>query len=43
MNIDVKILNQTEFSNTSKSSYATIKLGLFEGCKDSLIHTNKSM
>ena len=32
MNIDAKILNkflQTEFSNTSKSSYTMIKLGLF--------------
>ena len=34
MNIDAKILNkfkQTEISNTSKSSYTMIKLGLFQG------------
>ena len=38
MNIDAKFLNeilQTEFSNTSKSSYTMIKLGLFQECKDS--------
>ena len=46
MNIDVKILNKifaTEFSNTSKSSYTTIKLGLFQECKDSSIYANQSM
>ena len=46
MNIDAKILNkilQTEFSNTSKSSYTVIKLGLFQGYKDSSIHGNQSM
>ena len=26
--------SQTEFCNTSKSSYTIIKLGLFQGCKD---------
>ena len=34
---------QTEFSNTSKSSYTMIKLGLFQGCKDSSIYANQSM
>ena len=46
MNIDVKILNKifaTEFSNTSKSSYTTIKLGLFQECKDASIYANQSM
>ena len=46
MNIDAKILTkfqQTEFSNTSKSSYTMIKLGLFQGCKDSSIYGNQSM
>ena len=46
MNIDAKILNkilQTEFSNTSKSSYTMIKLGLSQGCKDSSTYTNWSM
>ena len=46
MNIDVKILNKilaTEFSNTTKSSYIMIKLGLFQGCKDSSIYANESM
>ena len=44
MNIGAKILNkiqQTEFSNTSKSSYTMTKLGLFQGCKDSSIYTNQ--
>ena len=27
---------KTEFSNTPKSSYTMIKLGLFQGCKDSI-------
>ena len=46
MNIDAKILNKilaTEFSNTSKSSYTMIKLGLFQGFKDSSKYTNQSM
>ena len=46
MNIDAKILNRilaTEFSNTSKSSYTMIKLGLFQGCSDSSVFTNQSM
>jgi len=47
MNIDAKILNKIlakkEFNNTSKSSHAMIKLGLFQGCKDSSIHRNQSM
>ena len=46
MNSDVKILNKIlaiEFSNTTKSSYIMIKLGLFQGCKDSSIYSNHSM
>ena len=45
MNIDGKSSTkfyQTEFRNTSKSSYTMIKLGLFQGCKDS-IYTSQSM
>ena len=44
MNIDAKILNkiqETEFSNTLKSSYTMIKVGLFQGRKDSSIYTNQ--
>ena len=33
---------QTEFSNTSKSLYTMIKLGLFQVCKDSSIYANQS-
>ena len=36
-------LQQTEFSNTSKSSYPMIKLGLFQECKDSSICANQSI
>ena len=49
MNIDAKSSRkfyQTEFSNTSKSSYTMIKpssLGSFQGCKDSLIYGKQSM
>ena len=46
MNIDVKILNKilaTEFSSTTKPSYILIKLGLFQGCKDSSIYSNHSV
>ena len=32
-----------QFSNTSKISYTMIKLGLFQGCKDSSIYRNQSM
>ena len=32
-----------QFSSTSKSSYTMIKLGLFQGCKDSSIYRNQSM
>ena len=34
---------QTEFSNTSKSIYTIIKLGLYQECKDSSIYTDQSM
>ena len=34
---------QTEFSNTSKSSYTMIKLSLFQEFKDSSIYANQSM
>ena len=45
MNIDAKVLNKilAEFNNTLKSSYTIIKLGLFQGCKDSVIYANQSM
>ena len=46
MNIDAKILNkfkQTEISNTSKSSYTMIKMGLVQECKDSSIYANQSV
>ena len=48
MIIDAKILkkilfSKTEFSNTSKSSYTMIKLGLSQECKDFSIYTNQSM
>ena len=46
INIDAKIFNKilaTEFSNTSKSSYTMIELGLFQGCKDSSIYANQLM
>ena len=33
----------SEFSNTSKSSYTMIKLALFQGCKDSSIYRNQSI
>ena len=44
MNIDAKILYKilAEFSNTLKSSYSMIKLGLFQECKDSSIYANQS-
>ena len=32
-----------QFNNTSKSSYTMIKLGLFQGCKDSSIYANQSV
>ena len=34
---------QTKSNNTLKSSYTMIKLGLFQGCKDSSIYSNQSM
>ena len=46
MNIDAKSstkLWQTEISNTSKSSYTMVKLGLFQECKDSSIYASQSM
>ena len=45
MNIDAKILNKilaNNFNNTLKSSYNMIKLGLFQGCKDSSISAIQS-
>ena len=36
-------LSKPEFSNTSKSSYTMIKLGLFQECKDSSVYANQSM
>jgi len=42
MNIDAKF-QTSEFSNTLESSYTMIKVGLFEGCKDSSIYANQSM
>ena len=46
MNIDAKILNKilaNRFSNTSKISYTMVKLGFFQGCKDSSIYANQSV
>ena len=45
MNIDTKILNKIliEFSNTSKSSYTIIKLGLYQEGKHSSIYENQSL
>jgi len=46
MKIDAKILNKilaNRISNTSKSSYAMIKLDLFQECKDSSIYANQSV
>ena len=46
INIDAKTLNKilaTEFNNTLKNSYTMIKLGLFQGCKDSSIYANQLM
>ena len=35
-------LEEMNNSNTLKSSYTMIKLGLFQGCKDSSIYANQS-
>ena len=46
MNINAKILNKilvNRIQQHIKSSYAMIKLGLFQGCKDSSVYTNQSM
>ena len=46
MNIDVKIFNKilaNRIQQHIKSSYTVIKLGLFQGCKDSSIYANQSM
>ena len=46
MIIEAKIsahFQQTEFSNTTKSSYTMKKVGLFQECKDSSIYANQSM
>ena len=39
----ITLIPKPKFSNTSKSSYTMIKLGLFQGCKISSICTNQSM
>ena len=46
MNIDAKILNKilaNRIQQHIKSLYTMIKLGLFQGCKDSSIYENQSM
>ena len=46
MNIDAKFLTKTlanRIQQHVKTSYTMIKLGLFQGCKDSSIYTNQSM
>ena len=46
MNIDAKILNKTlanRIQQHIKNSYTMIKVGLFQGCKDSSIYANQSM
>ena len=46
MNIDAKILNKilvNRIQQHIKSSCAMIKLGLFQGCKDSSVYANQSM
>ena len=43
MNIDAKILNKIladRIQQHIKSSYTMIKLGLFQGCKDSSVYAN---
>ena len=41
MNIDVKILNESEYSNASKRSYTMIKWDLFQEYKDGTTFTNQ--
>jgi len=46
MNIDAKILSRisaNRFRSTSKTSYTMVKLGFFQGCKDSSIYANQSV
>ena len=46
INIDGKLSTkfyQTEFSNTSQSSYTKIHLSLFQGCNDSSVYANQLM
>ena len=38
-----KLFHNTIFNNTLKSSHTIVKLGLFQGCKDSSIYTNQIM
>ena len=38
----ITLIPKPKFSNTSKSSYTMIKLGLFQECMDSSIHVNQS-
>ena len=46
MNTDAKVLNKVLVNTVQqvlKSSYTMIKLGLFQGCKDSSLYANQSV